>query len=66
MESRVAELEIKFGLAEDHMDELDRTVFRQQQQIDRLQAQLHGLLQLIQNESPDEPRNLREEIPPHY
>ncbi|MGB8301493.1 MAG: SlyX family protein, partial [Azonexus sp.] len=36
MESRITELEIKISYAEDLVDELNRTVFRQQQQIDQL------------------------------
>lgn len=36
MESRITELEIKISYAEDMIDELNRTVFRQQQQIDYL------------------------------
>lgn len=66
MESRITELEIKLGLSEDHLEELNRTVFRQQQQIDLLQAQMRELYQLIQPATPGEPRNPRDEIPPHY
>ena len=66
MESRITELEIKLSLGEDNLEELNRTVFRQQQQIDLLQAQLRELFQLMQTEAPGEPRNLRDEIPPHY
>jgi SlyX protein len=66
MESRITELEIKLSLGEDNLEELNRTVFRQQQQIDLLRAQVHELYQLMQTESPGEPRNPRDEIPPHY
>jgi SlyX protein len=66
MESRITELEIKLGLSEDHLEELNRTVFRQQQQIDLLQAQIRELYQLMQPEGPDDPRNPRDDIPPHY
>ena len=66
MESRITELEIKLGLNEDHLEELNRTVFRQQQQIDLLQAQIRELYQLMQPSAPSEPRNLRDDIPPHY
>jgi SlyX protein len=66
MESRITELEIKLGLSEDHLEELNRTVFRQQQQIDLLQAQIRELYQLMQPEAADEARHLRDEIPPHY
>ena len=66
MESRLTELEIKLGLGEDHLEELNRTVYRQQRQIDLLRAQIRELYQLIQPTAPSEPRNLRDDIPPHY
>ena len=60
-------LEVKATLIEDVVDELNRTVFRQQQQIDLLQDQLRFLYGKMQEGSlPAESRNLREEIPPHY
>lgn len=66
MDSRITELEIKLGLSEDHLEELNRVVFRQQQQIDLLQAQIRELYQLMQPAAPSEPRDLRDDIPPHY
>jgi SlyX protein len=54
MESRITELEIKLSLGEDHIEELDRTVFRQQRQIDLLQAQIRELYQLIQPGAPSD------------
>lgn len=41
MESRITELEIKISYAEDMIDELNRTVFRQQQQIDYLAREVN-------------------------
>jgi len=67
MNDRLTELEIKAALNEDLLEELNRTVYRQQQQIDLLQAQLRLLYTQMQtNAEPAEPRNLRDEIPPHY
>ena len=70
MEDRLTELEIKINLTEDLVDELNRTVYRQQQQIDLLQHQLRHLFQQMQPDAdssdPAEPRNLRDDIPPHY
>ena len=67
MKDRLTELEIKISLTEDMVEELNRTVYRQQEQIDLLQAQLRLLYgQLQTNAEPAEPRNLRDEIPPHY
>ena len=64
---RLAELEIKLSLAEDMLEEINQTVFRQQEQIDLLQAQLRLLYKQIQESGGStEARSLREEIPPHY
>ena len=45
MESRLAEIEAKLSFSEDLLDELNRTVVRQQQQIDQLQQELRALRQ---------------------
>ena len=67
MNDRLTELEIKISLTEHLVEELNGTVYRQQQQIDALQVQLRFLYgQMQSNVEPAEPRNLREEIPPHY
>ena len=65
---RLTELEIKLSLTEDVLEELNGTVFRQQEQLDLLQAQLRLLYKQIQESgsAPAEPHSLREEIPPHY
>ena len=66
VDSRITELEIKISYAEDMVDELNRTVFRQQQQIDLLVAQIKALREQIQTDAPGEQRSLRDELPPHY
>ncbi len=66
MESRIAELEIKLSHCEDSIDELNRTVFRQQQQMELLQAQMRELYRISQSEGATESNGLRDEIPPHY
>ncbi len=66
MEARISELEIKISFAEDMIDELNRTVYRQQQQIDRLLAQVETLRDQVQAAAPAEQRSLRDELPPHY
>lgn len=68
MEDRIINLESKLCLAEDLLDELNRTVWRQQEQIDQLQAQIRLLYQQVQGAGAGaaEKRDLREEIPPHY
>jgi len=66
MESRVAELEVKLSFCEDLLEELNRTVYRQQQQIDQLQVELQALREQVRTSLPAEPRNLSDEVPPHY
>jgi SlyX protein len=68
MEKRLTELEIKLSLAEDMVEELNRTVFRQQERLDLLQEQLRLLYRQIQAQSPAQAERpgLRDEIPPHY
>lgn len=65
-DARITDLEIKISYAEDLIDELNRTVYRQQQQIDLLLVEIKALRDLVRNAAPAEARNLRDEIPPHY
>ena len=66
MEARINELEVKLGFAEDLLEELNRTVYRQQQQIDRLYLEVRELREQLASAAPGEGRSLRDEIPPHY
>ncbi len=67
MEERLTELEIKLSLTEDTVEELNRLIYAQQQQLDLLQAQLRLLYAQIQTASGRAERSsLRDEIPPHY
>ncbi len=66
MESRITELEIKISYAEDLIDELNRTVFRQQQQIDLLAVEIRALRDQVRNAPQAEQLSLRDELPPHY
>lgn len=66
MESRLAEIETKLSFSEELLEALNSTVYRQQQQIDRLQQELRALREQVRAALPAEPRNLRDETPPHY
>ena len=66
MESRITDLEIKISYTEDLLDELNRIVFRQQQQIDLLAKEIRSLREQSQNAQAPQPGNLRDELPPHY
>ncbi|TWD78660.1 SlyX protein [Variovorax beijingensis] len=64
---RLTELEIKSSYAEDLLEQLNMTIYRQQQQIDSLILQVAQLKQQSQNAGQDgAARNLRDELPPHY
>ena len=65
-DQRLTELEIKASYSEDLLEQLNMTIYRQQLQIDAL---LHELQQLRQQQAASHsgaPRNLRDELPPHY
>jgi SlyX protein len=66
MENRLEKIESKLGLADDLLDELNKTIYRQQQQIERMQHEMRTLRQQVQAAQPAEQRNLLDEIPPHY
>ena len=66
LENRVTELEIKLGYADDLIETLNHTVFRQQEQIEVLQRQLDDIRRQVQAIPAGGAPSLREEIPPHY
>ena len=66
MESRLAEIETKLSFSEELLETLNRTVYRQQQQIDQLQLEVRALREQLRTALPAESRNLRDETPPHY
>lgn len=64
--TRIDDLEIKLGDADDTLAALNMTVFRQQRQIEQLQQDLRALRQQLQAAPTGETPSLRDEIPPHY
>lgn len=66
IEQRLIDLEIKASFSEDLLDQLNQTIFRQQQQIDLLLRELAALRQQSPEGGSGMPRNLRDELPPHY
>lgn len=67
VDQRLTELEIKAAFTEDLVDELNRTIVRQQQQIDLLVRELLQLRdQADSAQAQPAFRSLREELPPHY
>ena len=63
---RLIELEIKSALADDALDQLSQTLFRQQEQLDALAKEVIRLRDLIARIEVDSPRSLRDDLPPHY
>ena len=66
MESRLEKIESKLGLAEDMLEELNKTIYLQQRRIDQLQQEIVTLRQQVQQSMPPEQRSLLDESPPHY
>lgn len=65
-DARLTGLEMKASYQEDLLEQLNMAVYRQQQQIDRLVQELAHLRQQMPEPGGAAPRNLRDEIPPHY
>ncbi len=63
---RLEELEIKASYADDLMEQLNSTVFRQQQQIDWLLREVAGLRRQVPEGTTPMLRSLRDDLPPHY
>ncbi|CAN1566878.1 slyX Protein SlyX [Burkholderiaceae bacterium] len=66
LEQRLTDLEIKTGLADDMLDQLNQTIFRQQQLIDALAREVNALRQQLPQDRNTGLQNLRDELPPHY
>ncbi|MDR3017185.1 MAG: SlyX family protein [Delftia acidovorans] len=67
LQARVMELEIKASYTEDLLEQLNLTIYRQQQQIDRLLDELRDLRRRVPEGGPaGGAANLRDELPPHY
>lgn len=63
-EERITNLEIKLSFAEDLIEQLNQTVYKQQQQIEFLYRELKSIKE--QDSAPGRGQNLQDEIPPHY
>lgn len=63
---RLDALEIKASYAEDLLDQLNLTIYQQQQMIERLCQELVLLREQAGQGASAAQRHLRDEIPPHY
>jgi SlyX protein len=68
IENRLEALEIKASFTEDLVDKLDQIIIRQQRTLEALVAELRDLRAQATNNADGSgaPRNLRDELPPHY
>lgn len=66
MEDRLIDLEVKASYADDLLEQLSDQIYRQQQQIDLLLHELRLLRERMPESGSTAPRNLRDDIPPHY
>ncbi len=66
IEQRLTDLEIKATFTEDLLEQLDQVIVRQQQQIELLIREIGHLRQPATDAQDGTPRNLRDELPPHY
>ncbi len=67
LQARLEALEIKSAYAEDLLEELNLTIYKQQQHIDRLTTMLQDLHQRMPEQGGGaQMGNLRDELPPHY
>ncbi len=65
-EQRLTNLEIKASFTEDTLEQLDKVVVRQQQQIELLIREVTALRQMAPDSPGGATRNLRDELPPHF
>jgi SlyX protein len=66
VETRIEALECKLMDAEDQIETLNMTVFRQQERIDRLEHLVRELGQLVRSRPEERASSPADEIPPHY
>lgn len=67
MEEKIIDLEIRLTHQEDHIQELDKIIYQQQQAIDLLQEQIKHLQGKLKNVSENNILSPSEESPPpHY
>lgn len=67
-EERIEKIETKLAFQEDLIEELNKTVYRQQQMLERLEATCEALARHISSlsESVNEGKAAANERPPHY
>jgi SlyX protein len=71
-EERITNLEVKLSFTEDLIENLNQTIYKQQQQIEFLYREMKSLKEQMSASGAEglgggnDARDLRDEIPPHY
>ena len=65
-DQRLTNLEIKATYTEDLVEQLDKIIARQQQQIDLLLREVKELRQPMADNIPTTGRTLHDDLPPHF
>jgi SlyX protein len=65
-DERITNLEIKLSFSEDLLEELNQTVFKQQQRIELLVKEIQALKLQMASNMPSDGNSPRDERPPHY
>lgn len=66
MTGDIEALQAKVAWAEDLLETLNTTVWRQHQRIERLEEEVRELRRLVQESLPQSQTSPRDEIPPHW
>jgi SlyX protein len=65
-EDRITSLEIKLSFTEDLIDQLNQTIYKQQQQIEFLYRELKSIKEQASSGDSTGNSSPKDEIPPHY
>jgi SlyX protein len=65
-DDRITNLEIKLSFTEDLIDQLNETIYKQQQQIEFLYRELKSIKEQASSGDGVGNNNPKDEIPPHY
>jgi SlyX protein len=65
-DERTTNIEVKLSFTEDLVEELNQTIYKQQQQIDMLINEVRALKLQMASNLPSDGNSPRDELPPHY
>lgn len=65
-EDRITNLEIKLSFTEDLIDQLNQTIYKQQQQIEFLYRELKSIKEQANGADGASNSSPKDEVPPHY